>query len=85
MPVYQITEHHGRRITERWIMGMPDAETALRLSARPPFKRPVGMDKWRFIDDGLGGGALIDPNDEDHCFRADPRPEIDGDVPEEIS
>jgi len=59
MPVYQITEHHGRRITERWIMGMPDAETALRLSAKPPFKRPAGIEKWRFIDDGLGGNPSL--------------------------
>lgn len=73
MPVYIITEHHGRKIKERLLIHANDQEQALRLSARPPFKMPPEAHRWRFIDDGLGGGALIDPRDENHCLRADPR------------
>jgi hypothetical protein len=74
---YQITEHLGRKIKAKLLINAPDPdpEQALRMSARPPFKMPPEAYKWRFIDDGLGGGALIDPKDEDHCLRADPRPE----------
>jgi hypothetical protein len=34
---------------------------------------PPDARAWPFIDDQLGGGALINPRDPDHCIRADPR------------
>ena len=80
--MYLITEHHGRRIKAKLLMNADGIEDALRMSARPPFKMPPEAHHWRFIDDGLGGGALIDPRDEDHCLRADPREIDDGEYDE---
>ena len=68
--LYLITEHRRRRIMDKMMVGGADGpEDALRrmIGSRPHLAR------WGFIDDGLGGGALVDPADEDHCFRADPR------------
>ena len=73
MPVYIITEHHGRKVEEVLAIHADNLEQALRLSCYPPLKMPPEARHWPFIDDGLGGGALIDPRDEDHCLRADPR------------
>lgn len=72
MSYYIITEHRGRKITDKAAVGAEDPETALRIC---PIKQlpPRARKRWQFIDDGLGGGALIDPRDQDHCFRADPR------------
>ena len=85
MPVYNVTEHRGRRIKNRGIFGAESVEDALRISTMPPLITPSNISQWRYIDDGVGGGALVDPNDEDHCFRADPRrEEADSEyVPEE--
>jgi len=77
MPAYRITEHHGRKIRAKLTINAPNQEQALRMSAGPPFKMPPEARKWAFIDDGLGGGGLIDPKDENHCLRADPRSELD--------
>jgi hypothetical protein len=74
MPAYIVTEHRGRKIREKLFVGnAADPEEALRVCCGPPIKRPPDILQWRYIDDGMGGGALIDPADEDHCLRADPR------------
>lgn len=75
MPTYIITEHHRRRIKEKWVIETDNPEDALRKSTNPPFKPLAHACWWPYIEDGLGGGALIDPADPDHCIRADPRPE----------
>ncbi len=75
MPAYLITEHRGRKIKDKAMIQAADQETALRFYATGPFLMPPEARHWRFIDDGLGGGALIDPLDKDHCLRADPRPD----------
>jgi len=74
---YLITEHFGDELQQKWLMIANDQEEALRLCCCPQFKTPKGAKNWRFIDDGLGGGAIIDPADETHCMRADPRSEED--------
>ena len=76
MPAYLITEHHGRRIKPKSIMLSNDPSGALAAFCTIPStvtSMPPDAGRWRFIDDGLGGGALIDPRDDDHCLRADPR------------
>ena len=76
MYFYIITEHRGRRIESKAGVGGNGPEDALRtcrLKSMPPEVRKY----WQFIDDTLGGGALVDPRDEYHCFRADPRVERD--------
>ncbi len=73
MQGYLITEHHGPDVRDLILMMASNQKTALMLSCWPPFQVPEDAAHWHFIDDGLGGGALIDPKDEDHCFRADPR------------
>jgi hypothetical protein len=75
MIAYNISEHRGRKIKEKWFITAIDPEAALRISTAFPFKPLTHAHEWQFIDDGLGGGALIDPADEDHCIRADPRSE----------
>ena len=70
---YNISEHLGRRSKDLWVVAAPDPESALRISTMPPFKPLMHAHEWPFIDDGLEGGALVDPADEDHCIRADPR------------
>lgn len=77
MPTYQISEHRGHRVKAFWVVNFETPEKALRCSTCPPLKPFKHMGKWLFIDDGTGGGALIDPNDPDHCLRADPRPDED--------
>ena len=79
---YAISEHVGRKVRQKWSVMAEAPEQALRLTAIPPFKHPPGAANWHFIDDGLGGGALIDPQDADHCLRADPRPDDDEDYTE---
>jgi len=68
--VYLITEHRRHRVADKMVGGGVDGP-------EDPLRRMIGsrphMAGWQFIDDGLGGGALVDPNDPDHCFRADPR------------
>ena len=73
MIAYSISEHRGRRSRAKWFIAAPDPESALRISTMPPFKPLTHAHEWQFIDDGLEGGALVDPSDEDHCIRADPR------------
>jgi hypothetical protein len=74
---YIITEHHGRKIKERMSITGESPEAALRLALSVPLKPSAAMppenNNWRYIDDGLGGGAIVDPHDENHCYRADPR------------
>ena len=73
MPMYNVTEHRGRRVRVRSAVGAKDPRNALQIATMPPAVMPPNIKQWRFIDDGCGGGALIDPSDEDHCIRADPR------------
>jgi hypothetical protein len=77
MPSFYITEHHGRKIKEKMMMSAGSPEEVLRACVGGPCKMPPDVARWRFIDDGMGGGALVDPKDEDHCLLADPRPEFD--------
>ncbi len=72
MMYYKISEHFGRRIRKTTIVAAEHPNDALLFAAGRPFLVPADADGWNYIDDGLGGGALIDPNDEDHCLRADP-------------
>ena len=71
--LYLITEHRGWRVRQRLFINATDQEHALRASAGGPFRMPPEARTWPYLDDSLGGGALIDPADEDHCLRADPR------------
>ena len=85
MHFYIISEHRGRRIESKaGVIADSGPEEALRdcsLKSMPPEVRKY----WQFIDDTLGGGALVDPRDEYHCFRADPRVERDDCTEEEES
>ena len=83
MPLFLITEHHGWKIRERLLINAADQEEALRFSAGTPFRMPPDARTWPYIDDGLGGGALIDPGDENHCLRADPREDPHADALED--
>ena len=71
MPIYFLTEHHGHKIRPCAMAGASSPETALR--GLVATVRSSGATAWPYIDDTLGGGALIYPRDPDHCWRADPR------------
>ena len=73
MPIYVITEHRGQDVKAVATLTCFDARGALRKVMKPPQTIPSDICMWRCIDDGMGGCAIIDPSDEDHFFRADPR------------
>ena len=72
MMYYRVSEHFGRRIRKQLVVVAEHPNDAVLFAAGPPFLVPQGADGYNYIDDELGGGALVDPDDPEHVLRADP-------------